>query len=116
MQFTKLLLYRQMLTRFPDILYDDNGRQTYPDDSFQFRREAIPNLIIAESMRYFGAPIIARRIVKFKSAKFKLKEMEILLEKMMSSPRFTVQKMDAVKIFLLLSTDFLLLNEEVGGT
>jgi hypothetical protein len=32
-------------------------------------------------MRYLGAPIAVRRTVKLKSAKFKLKEMEILLMK-----------------------------------
>jgi hypothetical protein len=65
-------------------------------------------------MRYLGAPITARRTVKFKSAKFKLQEMAILLGKIMSSSLFTVQKIDIVKTFLLPSIDFLLLNGEIG--
>jgi hypothetical protein len=65
-------------------------------------------------MRYLGALIAARRTIKLKSAKFKLKEMEVLLRKIMSSPLLTVQKIDAVKAFLLPSINFLLLNGEVG--
>jgi hypothetical protein len=64
-------------------------------------------------MRYLGAPIAARRIVKLKSAKFKLKEMKALLGKIISSPLLTVQKIDVVKTFLLPSINFLLLNGEV---
>jgi hypothetical protein len=94
-------------------IYDENKQQTYLDDSFQFRGETIPDLTIAESIRYLDAPIAARRIVKLKSAKFKLNEMEVLLGKIMSSTLLTVQKIDAVKTFRLPSTDFPLLNKEV---
>jgi hypothetical protein len=79
-----------------------------------FRGEVIPNLKTTESMKYLGEAIAARRTVRLKSPKFKFKEMEILLGKIMSSPLLTVQKTDVVKIFLLLLTDFLLLNGEVG--
>jgi hypothetical protein len=41
--------------------------------------------------------------------------MENLLEKIMSSPLLSVQKIDAIKTFLLPSIDFLLLNGEVGA-
>jgi hypothetical protein len=54
----------------------------------------------AESMRYLGASIAGRRIIKLKSAKFKLEKMEILLRKIISLPLLTVQKIDAVKTFL----------------
>jgi hypothetical protein len=43
---------------------DEDRRRTYLGDSFQFRGEAIPNLATAESMRYLGASITARRKVK----------------------------------------------------
>jgi hypothetical protein len=59
-------------------------------------------------MKHLAAPIAARRTVK-------LEEMELLLGKTMSRALFTVQKIDAVIIFLLSSIDFLLLNGEVGG-
>jgi hypothetical protein len=47
-------------------------------------------------------------------AKFKLNEMEIFLRKITSPPLLTVQKINAVKTFVLPSIDFLLLNGEVG--
>jgi hypothetical protein len=97
-------------------IYDKERRRTYLGDSFQFRGAAIPNLTTAESMRYLGAPIANRTIIKLKSKEFKFKEMEILLGKIMSSRRLTVQKIDPVKTFLLPSIDFLLLNREVGRT
>jgi hypothetical protein len=65
-------------------------------------------------MRPVGVPIAARKTVKLKSAKFKLKEIQVLLGKIMSSPLLIVQKIDVVKIFLLPSIDFFLLNGEVG--
>jgi hypothetical protein len=92
----------------------DGRRRTYLSDNFTFQEREIPNLTAAESLRYLGAPIVTRKTVRFKSAKFKLKEMESLLEKIMSSPLRIVQKIDAMKTFLLPSIDFLLLNEEVG--
>jgi hypothetical protein len=67
-------------------------------------------------MIYLGAPIAARKIVKLKSVKFKLEEMNILLGKIMSSPLLTVQKIDTMKTFVLSSIDFLLLNGETGVT
>jgi hypothetical protein len=96
--------------------YDEDKRLTYSDNNVRFRGEAIPNLTTAESMRHLGAPITARRTVKLKTVKLKLDEMNILLGQIMSSPLLTVQKIDAVKIFLSSSTDFLLLNGEAGGT
>jgi hypothetical protein len=65
-------------------------------------------------MRYLGAPIAARRTIKPKSAKFRVKEMEIFVRKIMSSLSHTVQKIDVVKTLLLLSIGFLLLNGEIG--
>jgi hypothetical protein len=96
-------------------VYDDDKWRTFLDGCFKFRGQEIPNLTTADSMRYLGAPIAARRTVRLKSAKFKLKEMEILLGKIMSSALLTVQKIDAIKTFLLPSMDFLLLNGEAGG-
>jgi hypothetical protein len=64
-------------------------------------------------MRYLGAQIAARKTIKIKSAKFKLKEMEVLLGKIISSSLLTVQKIYTMGTFLLPSIDFLLLNGEV---
>jgi hypothetical protein len=93
---------------------DGDRRRTDLGDSFQFRGEAIPQVTIAESMRFLGALIASRRTGKLKSAKFELKEMKILLRKTMSRSLLTVQKINAVKIILLPLTGFLLLNGEVG--
>jgi hypothetical protein len=82
---------------------------------FLFRGKEIPTLTTAESLRYFGAPIAARMMIKLISVKFKLKEMEVLLEKIIASPLLTVQKIDAVKTFVLPLMDFFLLNGEVGA-
>jgi hypothetical protein len=82
-------------------IYDEKRRWTYLDQCHMFRGEEIPNLTTAESMIYLGAPIAARKTVKLKSVKFKLEEMDILLGKIMSSPLLMVQKIDAMKTFLL---------------
>jgi hypothetical protein len=96
-------------------VYDDDKWRTFLDGCFKFRGQEIPNLMTVDSMRYLGAPIAARRTVRLKSAKFKLNEMEIFLGKVMSSALLTIQKIDAIKTFLLRSIDFLLLNGEAGG-
>jgi hypothetical protein len=93
---------------------DENRRRTYLDDTFQFRKEGIPNFMTPESMRYLSALIAARRTIKLRSAKLSLKAMEILLGKIISAWRSTVQQSDAVKTFLLPSTDFFLLNGGIG--
>jgi hypothetical protein len=97
-------------------IYDKDRQWTYLDRCYVFRGDEIPNLPTAESMRYLGARIAARRTIKRKSMKFKLEEMDILFGKIISSPLLTVQKIDAVKAFLLPSIDVLLLNGEVGVT
>jgi hypothetical protein len=60
------------------------------NECFIFQGEEIPNLITTESMRYLGASIVARRIVKLKLTKFKLEEIDILLGKIISSPLLMV--------------------------
>jgi hypothetical protein len=95
-------------------VYDEDRRRIFLDRCFTLREQEIPNMTTADSMRYLEAPISARRIIKFKTARFKLKEIEILLGKIMSSPLLAMQKIDTIKIILLPSLDFLLLNGEIG--
>jgi hypothetical protein len=57
--------------------YDKKKRYIYLDGSFQFRREAVPNLTTAESMRCLSAPIAAGKTVKLESIGFELKEIEV---------------------------------------
>jgi hypothetical protein len=94
--------------------YDKERKRTHLKLFFQFRGKEISNLTMAESIRYLGMPIMARKTVKFKYAKFKLKEMEALLEKIISSSLFIIQKIDAIKTFVLSLIDFSLLNGEIG--
>jgi hypothetical protein len=52
--------------------------------------------------------------VKLRAAETKLTEMRIRLQKIMESPLLIVQKIDALKSFLLPMIDFMLLNGDVG--
>jgi hypothetical protein len=95
-------------------LLNGDGWRTFLGRCIQFRGENIPTLKTAEYVRYLGEPTAARRNAKLKSVKFRLREMEVLLGKIMASSLLKVQKIDVVKAFLLSSIDFLLLNEEAG--
>jgi hypothetical protein len=59
-----------------------------------FRGQGIPNLTMAQSLKYLGTAISVRRKVR----------LELL----------TVQKINAVKTFLLPTLDFMMLNGDVG--
>jgi hypothetical protein len=65
-------------------IYGKDRRWTSIDQSFMLKGDKISNLTIAESTRYLGARIAARRMVKLGSVKFKLEKMDILLGKSMS--------------------------------
>jgi hypothetical protein len=52
--------------------------------------------------------------VKLEAIEAKLTEMRIRLKKIMESPLLIVQKIDAVKTFLLPTLDFMMLNGDVG--
>jgi hypothetical protein len=64
-------------------------------------------------LQYLGTAIAARKSVKLEAVETKLTEMRVRLEKIMESPLLVVQKIDAVKTFLLPSLDFMLLNGDV---
>jgi hypothetical protein len=59
-------------------IYDEERKYTHLKLFSLFRGKEISNLTTAESLRYLGPPISARETVKFKSVKFKLKEIEAL--------------------------------------
>jgi hypothetical protein len=80
------------------------------DRLLQFGEEEIPNLSLTESMKYLGTAVTKRMKPKFKSAEATFNEAHILVKKIMQSPLLTVQKVDAVKTFVLPKFDFLLLN------
>jgi hypothetical protein len=93
---------------------DKNGRRCSLARNFTYGEKVIPNLTLNQSLKYLGTPVTAHRTVKLKAAGEKITEMEILLEKIMGSPLLTVQKIDAIKTFLLPCLDFLMLNGDVG--
>jgi hypothetical protein len=96
-------------------LIDSKGHRCSLRESLRFNDQEIPNLTLNQSLKYLGVPLTARRKVKLQAVNEKITEMEILLQKIMESPLLTVQKIDAVKTFLIPSLDFLMLNGEVGG-
>jgi hypothetical protein len=95
-------------------LLDSNGRRSSLRDNLKFNEQEIPNLTLSQSLKYLGTPVTARKTVKLQAVNQKIAEVEILLEKIMKSALLTVQKIDAVKTFLLPSMDFMMLNGEVG--
>jgi hypothetical protein len=75
---------------------------------------SIPNLTLAESLKYLGTTIVARRIVRLKAVKTKLMEMRIWLDKIIDSPLLTVQRINAITTFVLPMLDLMLLNGDAS--
>jgi hypothetical protein len=80
----------------------------------EFKYQPIPNLTFAQSPKYLGTAVAPRRTVKLEAAETKLTEMKIRLKKIMKSPLLIVQKLDAMKTFVLPMLDFVMLNGDVG--
>jgi hypothetical protein len=95
-------------------LLDSKGHRCSMSKTLRFNGQEIPNLTLNQSVKYLGTPVTARKTVKLQAVSEKITEIEIMLQKIMKSPLLTVQKIDAVKTFLLPSLDFMLLNGEVG--
>jgi 3-dehydroquinate dehydratase len=83
-------------------------------EKLTFKGQEIPNLTLAESLKYLGTAVSARRTVKLEAVEAKLTEMKVRLQKIMESPLLIVQKIDAVKTFVLPTLDFMMLNGDVG--
>jgi hypothetical protein len=79
-----------------------------------FKGQLIPNLTLAQSLKYLGTPVTARKTVKLEAIETKLTEMKIRLKKIAESPLLIVQKIDAMKTFVLPTLDFMMLNGDVG--
>jgi hypothetical protein len=82
--------------------------------NLKFRGQQIPNLTMTQSMRYLGTAVAARRTVKLESVRGKIIEMKERLKRIMGSKLAVIQKIDAIKTFLLPSMDFIMLNGEAG--
>jgi hypothetical protein len=82
--------------------------------NLQFKGQDIPNLTLADSLKYLGTTVTPRRNVKLQALTPKLMEMKIRLMKIMGSPLLIVQKIDAIKTFILPTLDFAMLNGDIG--
>jgi hypothetical protein len=81
---------------------------------YNSKGQPIPNLTLAQSLKYLGTAIAPRRTVRFGATEAKLTEMKIRLKKIIESPLLIVQKIDAMKIFVLSMLDFMMLNGDIG--
>ena len=95
-------------------LRDMNRHRCSLAENLLFKGQEIPNLTLAQSMKYLGTAVAARRRPKLEAVDAKLTEMRIRCKKIMESPLLIVQKIDAVKTFVLPMIDFLMLNGDVG--
>jgi hypothetical protein len=95
-------------------LIDAEGYRCSLAQNLEFKNQQIPNLPLAQSLKYLGTPVTARRKMELKGVEAKLTEIKIRMKKIMESPLLTVQKIDAVKTFVLPTLDFTMLNGDVG--
>jgi hypothetical protein len=93
---------------------DSNRHRCSPASPLKLNGNDIPNLTLAESMKYLGTAVAVRRTVKIAAVDTKLTEMKVRLQKIMDSPLLTVRKIDALKTFVLPMIDFMMLNGDVG--
>jgi hypothetical protein len=93
---------------------DQNRHRCSLGTPLKLNGKDIPNLTLAQSLKYLGTAVAARRTVKLEAAGTKLTEMKIRLQKVMDSPLLTVQKIHATKTFVLPMIDFIMLNGDVG--
>jgi hypothetical protein len=82
--------------------------------NLNFKGQQIPNVTLAQSLKYLGTAIAPRRTVKLEAAEAKLTETKIRLKKIMESPLLIGQKIEAMKTFVLPMLDFMMLNGDIG--
>jgi hypothetical protein len=95
-------------------LRDMNKHQYSLLENLEFKRQPIPNSTLTQSLKYLSPAVAARRMVKLEAAEAKLAEMKVRLMKILESPLLIVQKIDAMKTFVLPMLDFMILNGDVG--
>jgi hypothetical protein len=79
-----------------------------------FKGQPIPNLTLAQALKYLETPVTTRKTVKLEAIETKLTEMKIRLKKIVESLLLIVQKIDAMKTFVLPTLDFMMLNGDVS--
>jgi hypothetical protein len=71
-------------------------------------------LTLEQSLKSLGTAAAGQRRAKPEAVEMKLTEMKDQMQKIKESPSRTVQKIDAVKTFVLPRLDFMMLNGDVG--
>jgi hypothetical protein len=95
-------------------LKDMNRHRCSLAANLNFKGQPIPNLTLAQLLKYLGTAIAPRRTVRLEATEARLTEMKIPLKKIMESPLLIVQKIDAMKTFVLSMPDFIMLNGDIG--
>jgi hypothetical protein len=95
-------------------LKDTNRHRCSLAANLNFKGQPIPNLTLAQSLKYLGTAIAPRRTVRLEATEAKLTEMKIQLKKITESPLLIVRKIDPMKTFVLPMLDFMMLNGEIG--
>jgi hypothetical protein len=95
-------------------LLDEQRHRYSLSDCFKFQNQDIPNLTLNQSLKYLGTAVAARRNIKLQATNAIFDEMKILVRKIIGSALSVVQKIDAIKTFVIPHFDFLMLNGEVS--
>jgi hypothetical protein len=94
-------------------LIDEQRHRCILEVNFRLTNEPVPNLTMSQSLKYLGTAVAARRTVKLQTVEGKVTEIEKRLQSIISSKLLIVQKIDAIKTFLLPSLDCYMLNGEI---
>jgi hypothetical protein len=97
-------------------LLDQDHHRYSLTQNLKFNNQEIPNLTLNQSIKYLGTALSARRNVKLNATNYKFDEMKVLVHKILNSPLLTVQKIDAIKTFVIPCFDFLMLNGDLSRT
>jgi hypothetical protein len=97
-------------------LLDQQHHRCSLTECFKFNNQDIPNLTLHQSMKYLGTAVAARRNIKLQATYQKFHEMKSLVHKILNSQLLIVQKIDAIKTFVIPCFDFLMLNGDLSRT
>ena len=75
--------------------------------------EPVKSLTMEESMQYLGIAVAARRRIRFKNNESAVETFLSTLEKIAQSPLAITQKVHAIRMFLMPTLDYVLLNGEM---
>ena len=82
-------------------------------NNFSVNNEPIPIADLEDTVRYLGAPIAARKVVKLKFASKLIANFKTKIKKITDSSLLIVQKLHAIKTFIMPTLDFAMLNGQL---